>query len=130
VIILDASALVDIVLDLPSATWVLDQLTEETIAPGHQQAEVLSALARLVRTGVLDADTGRAAVSDAGGLPQRVVATSARQLGRAYELRERFRVADGLYIALAEELDCPLVTTDLRLARAQPPCAVRHPGPM
>ncbi len=34
------------------------------------------------------------------------------------------RVLDGLYVALAEQRDCPLLTTDARLAAAVPPCEV------
>ncbi|MGL5864312.1 MAG: hypothetical protein ACRCYX_00365 [Dermatophilaceae bacterium] len=41
--------------------------------------------------------------------------------------RERIRVLDGLYVALTEELGCPLVTTDRRLAAAAPPCTVLVP---
>ena len=48
-------------------------------------------------------------------------------LRRAYALRERIRVLDGLYVALADELGCTLVTTDRRLAAATAPCDVRTP---
>lgn len=39
-------------------------------------------------------------------------------LSRAFELRPNLNVYDGLYVALADVLDCPLVTADARLARA------------
>ena len=39
-------------------------------------------------------------------------------LPRAIELRHTVTVADGLYVALAEELGVPLFTADRRLARA------------
>jgi hypothetical protein len=42
----------------------------------------------------------------------------------ALELGDRVRVLDGLYVALAEQRDCPLLTTDARLAAADPPCEV------
>jgi predicted nucleic acid-binding protein len=37
---------------------------------------------------------------------------------RAYELRSNVSVADGIYVALAEQLGVPLVTADARLATA------------
>ncbi|HYT10569.1 MAG TPA: hypothetical protein VEL73_07900 [Mycobacteriales bacterium] len=47
-IVLDASALVDVVLDQPPAPWLLDQISgEDVVAPSHQPAEVLSAVGRL-----------------------------------------------------------------------------------
>jgi len=42
VIVLDAAAIVDVVLDQATAPWVLDQLVgQEAVAPAHQPAEVL-----------------------------------------------------------------------------------------
>jgi predicted nucleic acid-binding protein len=37
---------------------------------------------------------------------------------RAFELRDNVTVYDAAYVALAERLDCPLVTADRRLAAA------------
>ncbi len=51
-------------------------------------------------------------------------------LQRAYELRATVTVYDAVYVALAEALDCPLLTADIRLARAPGPrCEVRVLGP-
>jgi len=128
VIVLDASALVDVVLDQPSAPWLLDQIAgEEVVAPAHQPAEVLSAIGRLVRSGDVGVESGRDALDEAMALPQRLVPPTPAQVRRAYALRERIRLLDGLYVVLADELGCPLVTTDRRLARAGPSCEVRTP---
>jgi predicted nucleic acid-binding protein len=128
VIVLDSSALVDIVLVQPNAEWLVGQVDgEEVVAPSHQPAEVLSALARLVRDHGLGVDAARTALDAALGTPQRLITPSAAQVRRAFALRENIRVADGLYVALADELDCPLVTTDRRLAGANTPCEVRVP---
>ena len=68
----------------------------------------------------------------AGTLPGRRFASSVRDLEelaieryptrllmwRAHELRENVTAYDAAYVALAEALDCPLVTADARLARA------------
>lgn len=129
-IVLDASALVDVVLVQRNAKWVLRQLDgEEVAAPSHQPAEVLSALARIVRAGGLAPDAASRALDAALSTPQRLVTPSAAHVRRAFALREHIRVADGLYVALADELDCPLVTTDRRLGGANTPCEVRMPPP-
>ena len=47
-------------------------------------------------------------------------------LRRAYELRSTITAYDAMYVALAESLDCELLTCDERLARASGPrCPVR-----
>ena len=47
-------------------------------------------------------------------------------LRRAFELRGNVTVYDAMYVALAEALDCELVTADGRLARAPGPrCEIR-----
>lgn len=46
---------------------------------------------------------------------------ASRMLQRAYELRATVTVYDAVYVALAEALDCPLLTADTRLARAPGP---------
>lgn len=45
---------------------------------------------------------------------------------RAYELRAGVTAYDATYVALAEALDCDLVTGDQRLAKATGPrCSIR-----
>ena len=127
-IVLDASALVEVVLALPQRDWVLAHLVgEDVAAPPHQLAEVASALARLERAGVLGADDAVRALDDAAALPQRVEALTPALMHRAYALRASLRVADSFYVALAERDDAVLLTTDRRLARAGLPCRVLHP---
>ncbi|OLS97105.1 hypothetical protein BJF90_42930 [Pseudonocardia sp. CNS-004] len=132
-IVLDASALVDLVLDQRGSEWVVGQIDgEEIAAPAHQPGEVLSALARLVRSAVLTPEVARDALDEALDLPQRLVPPPAAHIRRAFALREHIRVTDGLYVALADELGCALVTTDRRLVGAHAPCEVRVPpaGPI
>lgn len=96
-IVLDASALVDAVLDQPTGAWVLDEIAEhEVCAPAHQPAEVLSALARLVRATQIDLEAARDALDEAVALPQRFVTPTASHLRLAFALRDRIRVVDGL----------------------------------
>ncbi|MGH8892078.1 MAG: type II toxin-antitoxin system VapC family toxin [Actinomycetes bacterium] len=127
-IVLDASALVELAVSPRTSAWVIDRLAgEDAVAPGHQPAEVISALARLARAGLLsESDLPNAfdAVSDTDVNLRHI---SSAHLSRALALRPSIRVTDGLYVALAEELACPLVTTDRRLARSVTTCQVLAP---
>lgn len=125
---MDASALVDVILDQPTAPWVFDRIAGEEIhCPAHQPAEVLSALARLARVGEIGTDAAQDALAEAAALPQHPAMPTPAQLDRAFALRDRVRVLDGLYVALAEQCGCALVTTDRRLAGARLPCEVHAP---
>lgn len=128
-IVLDASAVVDVVLDQPAKVWVLDQLDGvEVVAPSHQLAEVVSALARLVRASEISPTTAAEAADEAAALRQRFVVPTSEHLRRALEHQDRLRVLDALYVVLADEHRAPLVTTDERLARAGVGREVVSPG--
>lgn len=127
-IILDASAMVDVLLDRPPAPWVLAEMhSQELLAPGHQPAEVLSAIARIVRSGQLEPAEAAGVMAEFAELPQTLASPTRDHLSRALQMQPRVRVLDGLYVALAESLGCPLVTTDGRLPRAGLPIEVRSP---
>ncbi|HVL98283.1 MAG TPA: PIN domain-containing protein [Egibacteraceae bacterium] len=127
-IVLDAAAMVDVVLDQSAKHWVLEQLRGQVVcAPAHQPAEVLSAIARLRRADEIDDQVAQAALLEVDDLEQELVPPTGAHMTRALELQERVHFLDGLYVALAAERKCPLVTTDHRLARAEPPCQVHVP---
>jgi predicted nucleic acid-binding protein len=129
VIVLEASALVDVLVDQQHSGWVLEQLrSSEVIAPAHQPAEVVSAIARLHRAGTLAEDKARDAIAAAVALNQQLVVPSTSLMQRAFELRGRIRVLHGLYVAPAEQRGAPLLTTDQRLVRADPPCQLLAPA--
>ena len=123
-IVLDASAIVDVVLDRPAKTLLVGHLDDELCAPAHQPAEALSAIARLVRAQVVEPTVAATALSEVAALEQDLVMPTAEHLRGALDLQDRIRVLDGLYVMVAAERGCPLVTTDGRLARADPPCEV------
>jgi predicted nucleic acid-binding protein len=123
-IVLDASALVDVVADQPEKGAVLAHLDQPIVAPAHQLAEALSALGRLVRAGAITPGVAHEALGEAAALQQEHVTPTSAHLRRALDLQKSIRVLDGLYVALAEERGCPLLTTDGRLAAAEPPCNV------
>lgn len=86
-------------------------------APFVVDAEVGHALRGTVRRGEVSAKAAKAALDDL--MDMRLERVSHRFLSeRAWELRGNVTFYDGLYVALAEALEAPLVTLDARLARA------------
>lgn len=86
-------------------------------APDLADVETVAVLRKRWRAGDLTARRFRAAVDDLLSLPI-VRFPSGPLMLRAYELRANVTPYDAAYVALAEGLDCPLVTADARLARA------------
>ena len=86
-------------------------------APHLVDAETGHALRRVVLAGELSARAASAALADLADLRIQRVAHRGL-LSRAWELRANVTFYDGLYLALAERLDVPLVTLDARLANA------------
>lgn len=116
--VLDASAAVELLAGRPLGTPVRARLEGVTLhAPAHLEAECLSALGRLHRAGMLSTDQVHKGLGDLAGAPITRHPLPGLLAG-AWALRERIRLADALYVALADELDIPLLTIDARLARA------------
>lgn len=91
----------------PAASW----------APHLVDAEVGHVLRRTVLAGELSDTDARAALDDLADLPIRR-AGHRGILSRAWELRSNLTFYGGLYVALAERLELPLLTLDARLANA------------
>lgn len=96
------------------------RLNPDLHAPHLLDAEVLSALRGQVLGGSLDSRRAGQAVADLVALP---IARypHAPFAPRVWELRESVTAYDALYVALAEQLDAPLLTADAPLARATGP---------
>lgn len=120
--VLDASAVVDLLLRTPRGVRVSERVTADpdVAAPELVYVEVLSATHRLLRAGAL-ADTEAAELaSELGVMPLRTVSHAALLAG-VWRIRDRVRIADAFYVACAMLLDVPLLTTDARLGRAALP---------
>jgi predicted nucleic acid-binding protein len=78
-------------------------------------AELLSVLRRLVLAGALQEGHALQALATADRLGLRRYPSRALW-PRAWELRANLSADDALYVALAEQLDAPLLTADARLA--------------
>jgi predicted nucleic acid-binding protein len=120
-IVVDASALIDLLLELANAGSVEDELRAnegDLHAPHLVDAEVLSGLRRANASGVANG-RAREMLADFLDLPiERYPHTLLAP--RIWELRHNFTPFDATYVALAEALadDAPLLTSDRRLAKA------------
>jgi predicted nucleic acid-binding protein len=120
-VVIDASTMVDLLArTVDRFPAVRARLTRTVLhAPAHFDAEVLSALGRMQRAGVLTVAQADASVEELRRAP---VARHelAPLLAGAWTRRDTLRLADALYVELAAAEDLVLLTTDQRLARAWP----------
>jgi predicted nucleic acid-binding protein len=84
--------------------------------PAHYHVEAASALRGMERGGVIDATAMLESLRDISDLPVTPYHVVGPLLDRAIQLRANATVYDALYIALAEQLDCSVVTADGKLA--------------
>lgn len=118
--VLDASVLVEYLAGGAHAEQARAHILAEAgglWAPHLIDAEIGHVLRRAVAHGELKPGLASAALSDLADFPLRRAA-HVGLLDRAWSLRENVSFYDGLYVALAERLDEPLLTLDARLARA------------
>lgn len=119
-IVLDASAVLEVVLATPAAPAVLNRLVAvgETLhAPHLIDLEVLQVLRRYCATGEVSPVRAAEALADYLDFP--IVRYPHDVLAvRIWELRENLTAYDAAYVALAEALSAPLVTRDRKLATA------------
>ena len=109
-------------LDIEAADRVLDDFREgraALVAPNQIRYEVPSAIRNAIRTGRQTPSRGRLAV--VGFLALRIPTVDDDSLiEAAYDLALRFGCSlyDGLYLALAECIGCPLIYADQHLRNA------------
>jgi predicted nucleic acid-binding protein len=115
VIVLDASAALSGLLNAGPARASLadDQLH----TPHLVDIEVASGLRRHVLSGRIAADDGWAALHTWRRLGLTRYPAHGL-LARIWELRDNLSAYDAAYVALAESLDCSLLTADARISRA------------
>ncbi len=118
-----ASALGD---DGPDGRTARRELRRQDIAiPDLADVETVSVWRRRYLTGDIDRRRFRAAIDDLTQFAARRY-PALPFMARAYQLRANITPYDAVYVALAEELDCSLLTLDTRLANAPgPQCPIR-----
>ncbi|MEK6606635.1 MAG: type II toxin-antitoxin system VapC family toxin [Myxococcota bacterium] len=125
-IVLDASAAIDLLLDLPPHADTIRARLESTrsvAAPHLIDVEVGQVLRRRMLAGGIAQARAREALDDLAALPL-IRYAHGPLLSRALDFRANATVYDGVYLALAEALGAVLLTRDAALA-AVPGCLAR-----
>ena len=117
-IVADASAVVAALLNDGPARRNLASLPIH--APHLLDVEVVSVLQRLSLSGQLDPPLAERMINVLANLGIRRH-SSMGLLGRIWRLSGNLTAYDATYVALAETLECPLLTSDRRLARSGGP---------
>jgi predicted nucleic acid-binding protein len=114
-IVVDSSAAVAALLNAGPARRTI--ATEQLHVPHLIDPEVANVLRRKVASGEVSSNAGWGALDTwrrMGMIRYPVVGL----LSRVWELRDNLSAYDATYVALAEQLDRPLLTADARVARA------------
>jgi predicted nucleic acid-binding protein len=120
VTVLDASALVELLLGTQTGRSIAARIADPAQGlhvPHLADVEVVQVLRRLVRERELDLASATAAIDNLLSLD---VERHGHEplLERVWALRANLTAYDAVYVALAEALDCTLLTCDGSLARA------------
>lgn len=90
------------------------------VGPHLLPVETVNMLRKAVTRGLISDDVATLAQGDLHDIPVELV-DFRPVASRVWELRHNVSAYDGWYVALAEALDAPLATLDLRLRRASGP---------
>lgn len=118
-IVVDSAAVVDALAAVPGTDELRDYLRDEDLhAPSLLDFEVVSALRGLTLAGRMSLGRAEDLLSDFDDLSIQRWPSADALRRRALELRDNVSAYDAAYVALAEAMDCPLLTRDARLARS------------
>jgi predicted nucleic acid-binding protein len=122
VLVVDASVLYEVLTDGPLAGQARARLRTEPdqAAPQVIDAEIVGLLHRDALLKGIDSTTSALALADLQDWPGERFSLRPF-IDRVWELKDNVRTWDAFYVALAEAMDCPLLTLDARLGRAKGP---------
>ena len=118
-IVVDASALIELLLNTPAAAKVAARLFgrfDTFHVPHLLDVEVAQVLRRYALSGEMTVERSAQALEDLADLPLNRYPHDIF-LRRIWTLRRNLTAYDAAYIALAEALDAPLITRDPALAK-------------
>ena len=114
-IVVDCAAVVDALTAVEGTAELRALLAGEDLhAPALLDFEVVSALRGLTLRGNLSATRAQDALTDFDDLAVRRWPSADALRRRAFQLRANMSAYDAAQVVLAEALDCPLLTRDLR----------------
>lgn len=129
-LIVDASCIYEVIVDRATAAPIRERMDADPdqAAPHVVDAEVLGIIRRDAMLGRLDRTAATLAVEELRDWPADRI-DHRLLLVRAWELRDRVRSWDALYVALAEAMGATLLTLDRRLSRVSGlGCRIELPG--
>jgi predicted nucleic acid-binding protein len=119
VIVIDCSAVVDALTAAGDADSLRARMSGEDLhAPALVDFEVVAALRGLVLGKHLTPGRAEDALADFDDLTIERWPSSDGLRRRAFQLRHNVSAYDAAYLALAEALDCPMLTRDIRLRKS------------
>jgi predicted nucleic acid-binding protein len=119
VIVVDCAAVVDALTGVDGTDDLRAFLAHEDLsAPALLDFELVSAVRGLTLRGNLSVARAEDALTDFDELDIQRWPSGDSLRRRAFQLRDNVSAYDAAYVVLAEALDCPLLTRDIRLARS------------
>jgi predicted nucleic acid-binding protein len=121
VIVVDASAWASALAgtdDLAIGCRTLLRADDQWMAPSHMATEMLRTLRKLEYAGLLRPADARTLVNSVAGAEVTYVGPEPSLIAEQWSLRHNVSAFDAAYVALCLRYGLPLITLDLRLARA------------
>lgn len=119
-LICDASVMVALLTSTSAVEPIARRLRGSVVhVPAHFDAEVLSALGRLHRSGAITAEDVTRYLERLAAAPYERHAL-APLLAAAWQRRGNVRLVDALYLALSDQLGMPILTLDRGMAASAP----------